>query len=137
MTHQEEIIADVVAYLSGIDGAKTIPAADYTEEREPNMVIVRIDSVERVNFGLDDFKYVMTVIVDTFKDEDKDGAEFDRIHTEVLDRLNEIFDSPKSYGDIFPDLDRIVHFHFSYEDIGVADRSNRANINIEIVGSFN
>ena len=137
MTHKEEIIADVVAYLSDIDGAKTIAASDFTEEREVNMIIVGIDDVERVHFGLDDFKYTMTIVIDSFIDEDKDAAEFNRINEEVLDRLNDVFDSPKSYADIFPDLDRIVHFHFDKETAVITERSNRAEISIEIVGSFN
>ena len=137
MTHKEEIVKDVVAYLDGIDDAKTIAAHDFTEDRAANMIVVGINSIESVNFGLDDFKYEMSIIIDSFIDEDKDAATFDRVHLEVLDRLHDIFDDPKRYADVFPDLDRIVHFHFNHESATITERSNRVEIVIDIIGSFN
>ena len=38
----KEIIERVVEVLKNIEGAVAIPAQDFTEEREPNMIVVGI-----------------------------------------------------------------------------------------------
>lgn len=135
--YEKKIIDDVVQYLSQVEGAKCIAYDDFTEEREKAMIVVGIDNTEQVNFGLDDFRYSMTVLLDVMIDSDKDGSTMDALKESVLDVLHPIFDDPERYGDVFADLDRIVYFHFDSMDASVSERSLRAEINIEIIGSFN
>ena len=135
--HEKEIIDDVVNFLSQVEGAKCIAYDDFTEDRENAMIVVGIDNTEQVNFGLDDFRYNMTVLLDVMIDGDKDGSTMGALKESVLDVLHPIFDDPERYADVFPDLDRIVYFHFNGMDVSVSERSNRAEISIEIIGSFN
>lgn len=135
--YEKEITDDVVRYLSQIEGATCIPYDDFTEPRDNAMIIVGIDDTEQVNFGLDDFRYSMTVLIDVMIDSDKDGALMDSIKDAVLDVLHPIFDDPERFSDIFADLDRIVFFHFGGMSASVVDRQSLTEIKIEIIGSFN
>ena len=80
---EKEIIQKFVNALSEIDGAKAIAANDFTEEREPYMIVVGIDNTTQVNVGLPDYQYKVSIVIDCFVDDDLDGTIFDEIHKGV------------------------------------------------------
>ena len=135
--YEKEIIADVVNYLTQIEDVTVIPYDDFTERRDPAMIVVGIEDTTQVNYSLDDFRYTMSVTINVMIDQDKDGRVMQGLREAVIDMLTPIFDDPERYGDVFADLDRIVYFHFDRMTPAIIDRVNTTTISIEIIGSFN
>ena len=71
---EKEIIQKVIDLIGNIDDVTVISAFNYSEERTPNMVVVGIDKVEQMNVGLPDYRYFLSITIDSFIEDDPDGA---------------------------------------------------------------
>lgn len=132
---EKEIIQKFVNALSEIDGAKAIAANDFTEEREPYMIVVGIDNTTQVNVGLPDYQYKVSIVIDCFVDDDLDGTIFDEIHKSVRRVIDEYDHKDKPLDALFEEIP-VVGFFFDYEDRTVDDKSNRAVLYCNVIASF-
>lgn len=129
-----EIINSIVNLLSDIEDATTICYNDFTEERKFNMIVIGIDGVEQVNFQLPDYSYDMTILVDTFIDDDNNGTIFKSTVDEVQDRINTYVMDKTLLDDLFGDL-CVVYFNVEKFNFSITEKSNRFEAKLKIIQS--
>lgn len=129
---KDEIIDCIVNALS-IENVKVIKSTDFTTEREPFMVIVGIDRLQRVYPQLPDYEYQLSVVIDTWIADDEDGFAYARINEEVRAFFENIIDN-KDFT-IFGEIP-VVGFLWEGSDSIITAESNRAELKYLIYTSF-
>ena len=62
-------------------------AKDFQEERDPFMVVLKIDSFQVINVGLKDYKIILKIVVDFFIDDDEEGHFFNETRDQIQQYL--------------------------------------------------
>ena len=134
---EEEIVKDVVDFLSSVDDATAVAATDFTEERDSNMIVVGITNTEQVNDGLPDYKYTLEILVDTFIESDIDGELFHKTRAAVRRMLDEyVMQLNKAdFSQIFGEIP-VVGLFFDGMTAAVLEKSNRTSMTYTVVASF-
>ena len=132
---EKEIIQKVIDLIGNIDDVTIISAFNYSEERTPNMVVVGIDKVEQMNVGLPDYRYSLNITVDTFIEDDPDGALFHDILANVKMKIYRYINGEASLTEAFQEIP-IVGWINSVTDISITNESNRAVLTSELIASF-
>lgn len=132
---EKEIIQKVIDLIGKIDDVTVISALNFSEERTPNMVVVGIDKVEQMNVGLPDYRYSLNVTVDSFIEDDTDGALFHDILANVKMKIYRYINGEVSLTEAFQEIP-VVGWINSGTDISITNESNRAILTSELIASF-
>lgn len=132
---EKEIIQKVIDLIGNIDDVTVISAFNYSEERTPNMVVVGIDKVEQMNVGLPDFKYSLSITVDSFIEDDPNGTLFHDILANVKMKIYRYINGEASLTEAFQEIP-VVGWINSGTDISITNESNRAVLTSELIASF-
>ena len=132
---EKEIIQKVIDLIGNIDDVTVISAFNYSEERTPNMVVVGIDKVEQMNVGLPDYRYFLSITIDSFIEDDPDGALFHAILANVKMKIYRYINGEASLAEAFQEIP-VVGWINSGTDISITSESNRAILTSELVASF-
>lgn len=131
---QDEIIDTIVDYLS-MEDVTTISNHDYTGERTDTMIVVSIQDVKQVNFGLPDYQYEMHVTLDSFITEDENAEKFTSTRNEINRRLNRYFLNQNQLSELFGNIP-VVYFNFEDCSERFSETSNVCDWTITIITSF-
>ena len=132
---EKEIIQKVIDLIGNLDDVTVISAFNYSEERTPNMIVVGIDKVEQMNVGLPDYRYSLNITVDSFIEDDPDGALFHDILTNVKMKIYRYINGEASLTEAFQEIP-VVGWINSGTDISITNESNRAVLTSELIASF-
>lgn len=132
---KEEIIQKIINMMNGYDDATIIDAANFSEERTSNMVVVGIDGIEQVNVGLPDYKYTLNITVDTFIEDDPEGILFDNTVKYIQDKLLRLINRHIPMKDVFEEIPVVGLINLNI-DYSITAESNRAVISSDLFASF-
>lgn len=132
---EKEIIQKVIDLIGEVENATVISAFDFSEERDPHMIVVGIDKTEQVNVGLPDYRYTLNITIDSFIEDDPDGELFHNILSTVQEKTYKFINREASLETAFQEIP-IVGWINSDIDITITAESNRAILNSELIASF-
>lgn len=132
---EKEIIQKVIDLIGEVENATVISAFDFSEERDPHMIVVGIDRTEQVNVGLPDYRYTLNITIDSFIEDDPDGELFHSILSTVQEKTHKFINREASLETAFQEIP-IVGWINSDIDITITAESNRAILNSELIASF-
>lgn len=133
----KEIVDRIIDALQ-IDDATTIAANDFTEERAANMIVVGIESKKPFhdeNPFVPDYEYELSIVIDTFIDEDEQGELFEKTLEAVMRILDQYALKEKPLEELFGSIP-VVGFWLEDCTRSISDKSNRAALSYKIVASF-
>lgn len=94
-----DYLKPIFSEIDELSEVKIINADDFTEDRESFMVVVGITDSTRVHYGLNDFEFKLSIVVDTFIEDDELGYNQNNISMIIsetifkyINNLSEIFD---------------------------------------------
>lgn len=132
----DSIIKDFIAALSGIQDVQVFDSQDFSTKRTSNIIIVGIDNIEQMNFGLPDYKYDVTISVDTFIDSDLSGETFKRTCNEVRNTLSGLTEEIHPNFDLFfLNSHNVVGFLTGPSQFTLLDASHHATFKYQIITS--
>ena len=117
------------------DKATVISSQDFTEEREANMVVVGIEGVEQMNYRLPDFRHKVTIVVDSFIDEDPDGETFESICEAVEKCLEGVTSGTDSLDSFFNPENNVVGLLYDGRTDTILDGSHHAIYRYDVITS--
>lgn len=130
-----ELIKDLVDYLSDIEGATAIAHADFTDERDEDMIAVSAPIVTQLNLGCNvpDYEVQMKVILDCRIAEDKDMSGFNKICDDLTTKLMNLAYKNIPLSNVFPTT--VVAFFFDDAQTNLLEHSNEAVFNCRAIVS--
>lgn len=131
---EKELNNKLIEYFSSIKDATIISSTDFTDERESNMIVISIDSVTQVYPSTPDYEYNITILVDTFIEDDEKGE----LHKNTVNILQEKINymmNKNNYVEIFEDIP-VVGVLFNGNNQTISDSSNRTEVSILLYSSF-
>jgi hypothetical protein len=132
---ENEIKNLLVKHLSTIKDAECIAATNFEDERSENMIVVGIESVNQIYPMLPDYEYNVSIVVDTFIEDDDTGKLHENTVKIIQEKLFPYCLKEMPYTDIFGDLP-IVGMIFNGINNTISDSSNRCEITLLIYASF-
>lgn len=125
----KEIINKILAKLKPLSKqVKFIDSDDFSEERQPYMVVVGITEKNKIYPTLEDYEYRISIVVDVFIADDEKGQIANLIYTGVEGELNRYVNKILSLSDIFEELP-VVGFIYESMSHTLDDVSNRYELN--------
>lgn len=125
----KEIINKILAKLKPLSKqVKFIDSDDFSEERQPYMVVVGITEKNKIYPTLEDYEYRISIVVDVFIADDEKGQIANLIYTGVEGELNRYVNKILSLADIFEELP-VVGFIYESMNHTLDDVSNRYELN--------
>ena len=125
----KEIINKILAKLKPLSKqVKFIDSDDFSEERQPYMVVVGITEKTKIYPTLEDYEYRISIVVDVFIADDEKGQIANLIYTGVEGELNRYVNKILSLSDIFEELP-VVGFIYENMSHTLDDTSNRYELN--------
>lgn len=116
------------------DKVKMIYAADFTEDRQPYMVVVGITDKNQIYSTLPDYEYRMTIVIDTFIVDDDNGVIAQEILKAINKRINPYIYKEIELPELFEELP-VVGFLFDGMSHTITAESNRYELNYLIYTS--
>ena len=100
---EEKLIEYFKTIFSQIDeiSVKVINANDFTEDRDSFMVVIGITEQTRVHYGLNDFEFKLSIVVDTFIEDDEIGYNQNNISMIIGERM---YEYKNLFSEMFGDL---------------------------------
>lgn len=125
----KEIINKILAKLKPLSKqVKFIDSDDFSEERQPYMVVVGITEKNKIYPTLEDYEYRISIVVDVFIADDEKGQIANLIYTGVEGELNRYVNKILSLSDIFEELP-VVGFIYESMSHTLDGESNRYELN--------
>lgn len=132
---ETETIDKLVAALADVN-AKVVRGYDFTQERENVMVVVTVDSAEQVNFGLDDYKLNVTILVDSLITEDPEAKKLYEVKSQVDNVVRNIEDLRPDFSSIFGDVPVVGCYHLSTDEYSMTDSSVQVKKHLNVIISY-
>lgn len=132
---ETETIDKLVAALADVN-AKVVRGYDFTQERENVMVVVTVDSAEQVNFGLDDYKLNVTILVDSLITEDPEAKKLYEVKSQVDNVVRNIEDLRPDFSSIFGDVPVVGCYHLSADEYSMTDSSVQVKKHLNVIISY-
>jgi hypothetical protein len=132
---QDELKNKLVEYFSSIKDACTIAATDFTDERDSNMIVIGIESVKQIYPSTPDYEYTVSILIDTFIEDDEKCELHDKTVKIVTDMIYNHLMIKENYLEIFDKLP-VVGVLFEGIEQTISDSSNRAEITLLMYTSF-
>lgn len=98
------------------------------DERDISIVMISVDSINRINVDLEDFNYAVNVTLDTFVEDDVYGETFNDLKKKIYDKLNE---KPIMNAEDIP----VVGYFLNDITQQITGTSNRVTFSLRIVTS--
>lgn len=133
---ESKIIEKLVNKLNGIEGCQVCSFQDFTEERSNLIAIVGIDSVENVNFALPDWDVSVSITIDSFIEEDKEGLLINEAKNEILKIIKDLFLSPQNIQEVFEEIPVVGVLNLNTSN-QIVDGSHRYLIKFNLIVSEN
>ena len=131
---EKELNNKLIEYFSSIKDTTIISSTDFTDERESNMIVISIDSVNQVYPSTPDYEYNITILVDTFIEDDEKG-ELHKNTVKILQEKINYMMNKNNYVEIFEDIP-VVGVLFNGNNQSISDSSNRTEVSILLYSSF-
>lgn len=133
--NEEVIIDKLLSIFEDIEDVQLLKSHDYTDERQDSVIVVGIESCEKMHPFCPDYRYDVTISVDSFIEPDTSGEKYRSICKAVSDKLDYITQNqhllPTYFGDV-----NVVYFVFKNFADAVMDESNRCDYHCELIASF-
>ena len=100
------------------------------------MVVIGITTTEQVYPHLPDFKYNLSIVIDTLIEDDINGEQLSKIQSIILNKLYPYFMKEKSLSQIFGEIP-VVGMIFNRKDKSIFNSSSRIELDIDLYSSFN
>lgn len=98
------------------------------DERDISIVMISVDSINRINVDLEDFNYAVNITLDTFVEDDVYGETFNDLKKKIYDKLNE---KPIMNAEDIP----VVGYFLNDITQQITGTSNRVTFSLRIVTS--
>lgn len=98
------------------------------DERDISIVMISVDSINRINVDLEDFNYAVNITLDTFVEDDIYGETFNDLKKKIYDKLNE---KPLMNAEDIP----VVGYFLNDITQQITGTSNRVTFSLRIVTS--
>lgn len=111
---------------------------DYTDEREDNMIAIGITNTVQShpqNPFLPDYDYTLNILIDCYIAGDKEGYQFERTKSEVLDYLEPYIMDRSKLGELFEEIP-VVGFILNGINNTTSEQSNKCIISFRVVASY-
>lgn len=134
MMDQDVIIERLLNAFDDVEDVMKIRSDDFQDERDVNMLVIGCNSVDQINFGLPDYRFNITILVDTLIDQDEEGE----LHKATCKAVEEVLEPYTSHlnslADLFGDLP-VVGLIFRGKKIASTEASFRTSYDVEIITS--
>ena len=140
LSKEKELIELIVQKLDEVtdDFVKVISTDDYTEERSDYMIAVGITETQQASHGnpfLPDYEYALNILIDCFIADDKQGYQFEKTKSEVLDFLEPYIMDRTRLGELFEQIP-VVGFFLNGISNTTSEQSNKAIISFRVIASY-
>lgn len=134
--NEKILIQKIINIIGNIENATIISSYDFTDERTSNMIVVGIDTVEQLNVNLPDYKYTVNITIDSYIEDDKDGAIFNNIVNFVKAKINNYINRNSALENAFQELPVVGWINMNIQN-SMTTESNRAVITSDVIASYN
>lgn len=132
---EKDVIQKVINIIGDVENAKVISSFDFTEDREPFMIVVGIDTVEQLNPNLPDYRYALNITVDCFIEDDRNGELFHEILKNVDAKINTYINRDADLEVAFQEIP-VVGWINARKEFSITTESNRCILNSDLIASF-
>ena len=133
---QKEIINKFIDYIRyQNENTSTISADDFSQDRQSNMIVVGITNTEKIYPMTQDYKYILSVIVDSFIQDDPQGEYLNSLKNMIDGKIASIAVNRQLLTEIFEEIP-IVGFIQAGKEFSINEASNRIQYTFQLFGSY-
>lgn len=137
MEKQNTIINNLIAILKTVvtdRNVKIVSNLDYSEQRDPYMVVVGISNIQNVNPLLKDYKFDLRILVDFFVQDDPEAHFFKKTRDQIWNYIQtKYLTSRLNFGEI---EEGIVGMFLDGKTTNTNTQSNQCYIDLNVIGSW-
>lgn len=138
MAYQDEILETFKTNLENNVTNKKVRVAtslQNDEQRKPFAVVVSIGQVVNINPMLDDYQFIVDILIDFFIKDDEEGYYYKQTRDEIIEYLK-VYLNDKTKLEQFFGNDNIVGLFLNDCRNQVSEGSNQTLIQLRVIGSW-
>lgn len=135
MKEEEQIVQTFVEKINQItdDNVFVSNSTDFSEERAPYTVTVRMTGVENINPLLPDYRMHLKILIDFYIADDEGGYKFNKTKETICNWVEEYLLNKQK----LPELDEaIVGLFLEGQDNGLTQTSNQTALRLQVITSY-